>query len=165
VIDKCAPYDISIDRNDIIGLLYLETEPLQHLNNSVISAILSDIDKHLPKVPQKKLSKIYIAAKSNLNVPSKYKQKYKDVFYQHQKAISINKYHLGLAKNFAHKIHHKDNNPVYRKQCKTPEAHLNIIEQLLEEWLKLGIVKCCNSLYNSPILCVPNRQGKGLRVV
>jgi len=60
VIDKCAPYDISIDRNDIIGLLYLETEQLQHLNNSVISAILSDIDKHLPKVPKKKLSKIYI---------------------------------------------------------------------------------------------------------
>jgi hypothetical protein len=72
---------------------------------------------------------------------------------------------FGPSKKFTHKIHHKDNNPVYRKQCKIPEAHLNIIEHLLEEWLKLGIVKCCNSLYNSPILCVPNKQGKGLRVV
>jgi hypothetical protein len=35
----------------------------------------------------------------------------------------------------------KDNNPVYRKQFKIPEANLMFIEQSLEEWLKLGIVK------------------------
>jgi len=35
----------------------------------------------------------------------------------------------------------------------------------LEEWLKLGVVKRANSLYNSPIFCVPKKQGQGLRVV
>jgi hypothetical protein len=54
---------------------------------------------------------------------------------------------------------------VYRKQFKIPEAHQNFNEQSLDEWLKLGVVKRANSLYNSPIFCVPKKQGQGLRVV
>ncbi len=54
---------------------------------------------------------------------------------------------------------------MYRKQFKIPEAHQQFIEQSLEEWLKLGVVKRANSLYNSPIFCVPKKQGQGLRVV
>ncbi len=88
-------------------------------------------------------------------MPVEFKQKYIDILYKHQQAISINKYDLRLATNFKHKIHLKDNNPVYRKQFKIPEAHQNFIEQLLDEWLKLGVVKRANSLYNSPIFCVP----------
>jgi hypothetical protein len=57
VIDNCAPYDITIDRNDIIGLMDVETEQLQPLEDSVISAILSDIDKKLPKVPKRNLQR------------------------------------------------------------------------------------------------------------
>jgi len=60
---------------------------------------------------------------------------------KHQKAISANKYDLCLAKNFKHRIHLKDNAPVYRKQFKIPEAHQNFIEHLLDERLKLGAVK------------------------
>ena len=91
--------------------------------------------------------------------------KYVNILYKHQKAISANKYDLGLASNYKHKIHLKDNSPVYRKQFKIPEAHQEFIEQSLEEWLKLGVVKRANSLYNSPIFCVPKKQGQGLRVV
>jgi hypothetical protein len=155
----------SADRNDVIGLMDLETEQLQPLEDSVISAILNDIDKQLPKVPKKKLSKDEIAAKTNLNVPSEYRQKYIDVLYKYQKAIRINKYNLGLSTNFKHRIHLKNNDPVYRVQFKIPEAHLNFIEQSLEEWLRLGAVKQSNSLYNSPTFCVPKKQGQGLRVV
>ncbi len=143
----------------------VETEQLQPLEDSVISAILNDIDQKLPKVPKHKLTKEEIAAKAHLNVPNEYKQRYIDILYKHQKAISANKYDLSLASNFKHKIHLKDNNPVYRKQFKIPEAHQNFIEQYLEEWLKLGVVKCSNSLYNSPIFCVPKKQGQGLHVI
>jgi hypothetical protein len=91
VIDNCAPYDVTIDRNEIIG--FKETEQLQLLDDAGISAI----------------------------------QRYIDILYKHQKAISVNKYDLGLAKNFKHKIDLKDNNPVYRKQFKIPESHQNFI--------------------------------------
>jgi len=76
---------------------------------------------------------------------------------QHQEAISINKYDLGLAKNYKHQIHLKNENLVYRKQFKIPEAHHNLIEQTLEEWLKLGVVRRSDSLYNSPIFCMPKK--------
>jgi hypothetical protein len=71
---------------------------------------------------------------------------YVDILYKHQKAISANKYDLGLASHYKHKIHLKDNSPVYRKQFKIPEAHQQFIEQSLEEWLKLGVI-------NVPIPC------------
>jgi hypothetical protein len=98
-------------------------------------------------------------------VPQELKQKYVDILYKHQAAISMNKMDLGRAKNFTHKIHLKDNNPVYRKQFKIPEAHQNFIETTLDEWLKLGVVKCSNSLYNSPLFCVPKKQEQGLHIV
>ncbi len=59
-------------------------------------------------------------------------------------------------------IHLKDNNPVYRKQFKIPEAHQNFIEATLDEWLKLGVVKRSNSLYNSPLFCVPKNRRTSL---
>jgi hypothetical protein len=49
--------------------------------------------------------------------------------------------------------------------AKILEVHHNFIEQTLEEWLKLGVVRRSNSLYNSPIFCVPKKQGQGLRIV
>jgi hypothetical protein len=72
---------------------------------------------------------------------------------------------LGHAKNFTHKIHLKDKNPVYRKQFNIPEAHQNFIEAMLEEWLKLVVVKWSKSLYNSPLFCIPKKQGQDLRIV
>jgi hypothetical protein len=134
IVDNCAPYDVIIDRNDVIWFMDIETDPLIPMEDSTIASILSDIEKHLPKVPKKKLTKDEIAAKANLNVPNEYKDKYVNILYKHQKAISANKYDLSLASNYKHKIHLKDNSPVYRKQLKIPEAHQQFIEQSLEEW-------------------------------
>jgi hypothetical protein len=81
---------------------------------------------------------------------------------KHEDILSID---LGLAKDFKHKIHLKMQDPVYRKQFKIPEAHQQFMELTLDEWLKLGAVKRSNSLYNSPIFCVPKKQGQGLRII
>jgi Retroviral aspartyl protease len=54
VIDNCAPYDVIIGCNDIMGLMDVETEQLQPLEYSAISAILNDVDSKIPKVPKKK---------------------------------------------------------------------------------------------------------------
>ncbi len=136
IMDNCAPYNVVIDRNDILGIMDIETEDLNLLEDSMNSSILQDMDKCLPKVPKKKLTKAEIALKAHLTVPNQFKQKYIDILYKHQQAISANKYDLGLATHFKHQIHLKDNAPVYRKQFKIPEAHQNFIEQSLDEWLK-----------------------------
>jgi hypothetical protein len=75
---------------------------------------------------------------------------------------ALTKYDLRLAKNVTHKIHLKMQDPVYQKQLKIPEAHHQFIQQTLDEWLKLGVIKRSDSLYNSPIFCVPKKQGQGL---
>jgi hypothetical protein len=72
--------------------------------------------KHRTKVSksdQKHFSREEIAQKAHLNVPNEFKQKYIDILYIHQAAISVNKMDFGRAKNLTHKIHLKDNNPVY----------------------------------------------------
>jgi hypothetical protein len=74
-------------------------------------------------------------------------------------------YDLGLAKDFSHRIHLKDHKPIYRKLFKLPEAHNQFIEQTLDEWLKLRVVRKMHSPYNSPIFCIPKKQGQGLRIV
>jgi hypothetical protein len=164
-VNDIASIYVIIDRNDFLGIMDTETDELILLEDSTISSILQDINKHLPKVPKKKLTKPDIAEKVHLNVPSENRKRYIDILYKQQQAISANKYDLGLATNFKHRIHLKDNASVYRKQFKIPEPHPNFIEQLLDEWLKLGVVKCANSLYNLPIFCVMKKQDQGLRVV
>jgi hypothetical protein len=111
--DNCAPYKVIIDRNDILGITDIETDDLIPLEDWTITAILNDIDKHLPKVPKKNLTKAEIAEKAHLNVPSEYKNPYIDILYKYQKAIRANKYNLRLATHFKHKIQLKDNSPVY----------------------------------------------------
>ena len=54
VVDNCAPYDVTINRGDILGIMDIETDKLIPMEDSTISAILQDIDKTLPKVPKKK---------------------------------------------------------------------------------------------------------------
>ena len=53
---------------------------------------------------------------ANLNVPPEYRARYKALLVKHFDAISIDKNDLGRVKDFFHKIHMKDNEPVYRKQ-------------------------------------------------
>jgi len=146
-------------------VLEFESEQCLTLNEDTVASIISNIEQKFSKVIKKPFSHEEIAQKAHLNVPEEYKRRYIDILYKHQAAISVNKRDLGCAKNFTHKIHLKDKNPVYRKQFKIPEVHQNLTEATLDKWLKLGVVKRSNSLYNSPQFCVPKKHGQGLRIV
>jgi hypothetical protein len=75
--------------------------------------------------------------------------------------VSIGKNDRGRKKYFFHKIDIKDNKPVFRKQFKIPDAHGPFLEESLANWLKLGVVQKSDSLYNSPVFCVPKKGGNG----
>ncbi len=132
IIDNCVLYNIVLPRNEILGVLEFESEQCLPLNEDSVASIISNIEQKLPKVPKKNFSRAEIEQKAHLNVQEELKQRYIDILFKHQAAISINKMDLGRAKNFTHKIHLKDNNPVYRKQFKIPEAHQNFIEATLD---------------------------------
>jgi len=90
-----------------------ESNPLP-LNDDIISALCNEINEGLPKVKKKTWTRDKIEQRCHLNVPKEYQHQDIDILYKHQAAISMNKYDLGLAKNFTHKIHLKDDQPIYR---------------------------------------------------
>jgi len=145
IVENCAPYNVTLERDDIIGVMETEPDELVPLTDDFISSVC-----RFPKVKRKRLSSDEIRWRCHLQVPEEFHQRYLDILCKHQDALSIDKYDLGLAKDFKHKIHLKTQDPVYRKQFKIPEAHHQFIEQTLDKWLKLGVVKRSNSLYNSP---------------
>jgi len=94
-----------LPRNEILGVLEFEVEPCLPLNEDTVASIISNIEEKFPKGQKKHFSCAEIEQKANLNVPQEIKQKYVDILYKHQAAISMNKMDLGRAKNFTHKIH------------------------------------------------------------
>ncbi len=71
----------------------------------------------------------------NINVPEQYRSQYEDMILKHFKVVTIGKNNLGRVKDFFHKIHLKDHEPVYRKQFKIPDANGPFLEESLAEWL------------------------------
>jgi hypothetical protein len=91
IIDNCAPYDIVLPRNEILGVLEFESEQCLPLNEDTVASIISNNEQKFPKVTKKHFSRDEIAQKAHLNVPEEYKQKYLDIQYKHQAAIGVNK--------------------------------------------------------------------------
>jgi len=69
IIDNCAPYDIVLSRNEILGVLEFEAEPCKPLNEDTVASIIPSIEEKFPKVQKKHFSSAEIEQKANLNVP------------------------------------------------------------------------------------------------
>ncbi len=74
VIDNCVPYYITIDRNDVLGIIDKDTDNLIPMDESVISSRLSDKNKKLLNVLKNKLNKDEIKQKPILMCPMNLKK-------------------------------------------------------------------------------------------
>jgi hypothetical protein len=100
VINNCAPYYITIDRNDVLCIIDLEHYNLTLMEDLVISTILSEIHEKLPKLPKNKFYLEKIEQIEHLNNSNEYKKDYIDIVLKLQEAISAYQLDLGLAKNY-----------------------------------------------------------------
>ena len=66
---------------------------------------------------------------------------------------------LRRTETLLHDIELRDQEPVYVKQFKIPDAHRQEVEQNVAEWLKLGVVQPCRSKFNSPLFCIMKKNG------
>ncbi len=164
-LQNCAPHEISLKTGDILGILDIETDTPIPFGDESLAAICEQIHQWLPKDKKRTWTRKEIEDRCHLGAPEPYWSQYIHTLFKHQAAISMDKYDLGLAKDFTHRIHLKDDQPIFRKQFNLLEANTQFIEQSLDKWLKLGVVRQSNSPYNSPIFCVPKKQGQGLRIV
>ena len=111
VIENCAPYEVTIERNDIMGIIEMEEDELYPLTDEAAAGICAVIKDQLSNSPTKRLTKEEIAKRCHLQVPEQYKGEYLDLLYKYQGAISTDKFDLGLARNYKHKIHLKKRGP------------------------------------------------------
>ena len=76
---------------------------------------MSSINKDKAKRKTTEAKQEHVDKLANINVPPEYESRYQQLLLKHLAAISIEKNDLGRVKDFFHKIHMKDNEPVYRK--------------------------------------------------
>jgi hypothetical protein len=56
IVENCAPYVITIERNDLTGLIKIKEEKLILLTDNIISSVCAKIHTKLPKIQKAKLS-------------------------------------------------------------------------------------------------------------
>ena len=158
-----TPVDIEISRNEFLGVFENVTQAtISQMEPEKINAIArNNVTKPVPLNPDKRE---FILKNANVNVPQQFKDQYIQLLLKHHSVFSIDKNDLGRSDLVQHKIHLKNNEPVYIKQFKIPDAHMKDLENQVSEWLKLGIVQPSRSTYNSPLFLVTKKDG-GLRVV
>jgi superfamily II helicase len=100
IVENCAPYDVTLERDDIIGVMETEPDDLVPLTDDFISSVCQDMHNRFPKVKRKRLSRDEIRRRCHLQVPEEFHERYLDILCKHQDALSIDKYDLGLAKDF-----------------------------------------------------------------
>jgi hypothetical protein len=108
IIKNCAPYQVTIERNDIMGLMEIEDDELYPLMDHTAANIGASVKSNIPNTPQTKLTRDKMARRCNLQVPDEFREKYIDILFKYQEAISLDKYDLGLAQNNKHNIHLKN---------------------------------------------------------
>ncbi len=112
-LQNCAPHEISIEAGDMLGIVDSKATTPIPLNDNSIATICDQIHQQQPKVKKKTLTRNEIEKRCNLGAPEVYRARYIDTLFRHQAAISMDQYDLGLAKDFTHRIHLKDNKPIY----------------------------------------------------
>jgi hypothetical protein len=53
ILDNCAPYDVTISRNDILGIMDTEPDAPIPMEDDTISSILQEIEKSCQKCQNK----------------------------------------------------------------------------------------------------------------
>jgi hypothetical protein len=164
-VENCSPCDIKLERGSTIATVESEWEnQIQDFDEKQIDNFINEIRDTTSKIQKPVfLTRDEIEKRVKMNIPLTHKDKYLDLLYRYRSAINKDKSNLGMAKNFFHCTVLQDDGPVYRIQYQIPEAHN--IEETLTEWLKLGVVRRSQSMYNSPIFCVPKKTGQGLQIV
>ena len=104
--------------------------------------------------------------RTNLQCPEDphLREQYERLILDNHDVFAKDKYDIGFSDAVSHKIHMKNNKPIFIKQFRIPDAHQDVILDHINEWQNKQVIEECSSPYNSPVFCVPKKSG-GLRIV
>ena len=163
-LKNCSPFEAEFEAKETIGFV----ENLGDLG--IFSVNIEQFKKNCSgkahcTQPLTQERKNLLLQQLNLNVPESEKSAYLKLILENHDVFSATKFDLGRANHYEHKICVKNQEPVFVKQFRIPEAHRQELINQVQEWVKLGIAERSNTPYNSPIFLVPKKQGQGMRIV
>ncbi len=117
---------MSLKAGDILGILDTETDTMVPFSGKASLPFVSKSTNAYQKSkrergPGKKLKTGATSVHKNNTGANT------STLFKHKATISMDKYDLGLAKDFTDRIHLKDDQPIFRKQFNLPEAHTQFI--------------------------------------
>jgi hypothetical protein len=68
VIENCAPYEVTVERNDIMGIIEIEEDEMYPLRDEAMANICASIKSNIPSTPRMQLTQDDIARQCNLQV-------------------------------------------------------------------------------------------------
>ena len=90
------------------------------------------------------------------------RDKYRSLLIKYHDVISLNEFELGRCNVGNHKIPLRDEKtPIYKPQFPLALTHVKEIQRQTSEWLKLGVIKRCESEYNSALFVVKKKTPEG----
>ncbi|MCP3852364.1 MAG: hypothetical protein GY694_19335 [Gammaproteobacteria bacterium] len=122
----------------------------------------SEVEEFLKKQPipvldAKRRRQIISGAKLD-HLPSDLKDKYIKILLKNHLCISLDEFDLGRTNMGAHSIPTKaDCPPTYQKQFPLPYEHEKELKRQVLEWLRIGIIRPCESEYNSSLFLVAKK--------
>jgi hypothetical protein len=72
MVENCAAYEVTIEKNDFVGLMEIKEDKLVLLTDDTAAKICAAIKENIPKTPRTQLSQDEIAGQCNLQVPDKF---------------------------------------------------------------------------------------------
>ncbi len=158
---NCGPETVDLPRKEPIATMEnTETFDMERMSPEVINALTEQVASKEKRAEITPAKREFIRKNADINnVPPEFQERYLDLMCKYHSIFSGDKNDIGRSNLIPHEIHLKNDDPIYVKQFKVPDTHLDYLEDQVKEWLKMGMVQPSRSRCNSPMFLVNKKDG------
>lgn len=146
---NCSDEDLILKRNTSLGLL-CETNPNIQPERNKVGIVYNNIDQEFKNLVDDKLTHLCVEDKQ---IFENLLYEFRDIFSTEQ---SVN---LGCTSAVTHKIETGDAGPIKLRPYKIPHAVKPVVNNLIEQQLREGIIVPSKSAWSAPLLILPKKVG------
>ena len=144
-----APFDIQLKRNNFIGAIEaLPSTPVRPIDALPVASIVQPSRTPAFSRPQLQTT---ILARTQPDL----REDLLNLLYQHRSILARGP--PGPKMQDPRRLHLTE--PLYQKQGKILLAHRPLIEETLDSWIRLGLVRKADSMFNTPLFCLQHPNG------
>ena len=144
-----APFDIQLERDDFIGAIEaLPTTPVRPIDALPVASIVQP--SRTPAFSKQQLQASILA-----QTEPDFREDLFNLLHQHRSILARGP--PGPKMQDPRRLHLTE--PLYQKQGKILLAHRPLIEETLDSWSRLGLVRKADSMFNTPLFCLQHPNG------